>query len=160
LTGRPLLGHIQIEIVRKCFVYKTGEVIRMNRWIWTCGTVFLCCVLVIGCHKQANDQDAIRASIDKHLNETVGLNLSAMDREVKQISVNGDHASAQVEFRLKQGGDARMEIEYTLERQGKMWAVLKSAPIGGGSSQPGAQGPPNAPDTGGGSLLSGHPPSN
>ena len=131
----------------------------MGRWIWTCATVFLC-VLVIGCRKQANDQDAIRASIDKHLNETAGLNLSAMDREVKQISVNGNHASAQVEFRLKEGGDARMEIEYTLERQGKQWTVLKSEPAGGGSSQPGGQAPSNAPDIGGGSLPPGHPPSN
>ena len=88
------------------------------------------CVLTMGCSKKASDQDAIRASIDKHLNEAEGLNLSAMDREVKQITVDGDHASAQVEFRLKQG-DARMEIEYTLDRQGKEWDVVKSAPVAG-----------------------------
>lgn len=129
----------------------------MNRWIWTCATVFMC-VLVIGCRKQANDQDAIRASIDKHLNETAGLNLSAMDREVKQISVNGDHASAQVEFRLKGEGNTGMEIVYTLQRQGKQWAVVKSEPVGGGS-HPGGQAPSNAPDTGSGSLPPGHPPS-
>jgi len=129
----------------------------MSRWIWTYAMVFLC-IFVTGCSTKANDQDAIRASIDKHLNETAGLNLSAMDREVKQISVNGDHASAQVEFRLKEG-DARMEIEYTLERQGKDWAVLKGTPVGGGTSQPGGQGSPSDPDAGGGSLPPGHPPS-
>ena len=82
---------------------------------------------------KVNDQDAIRASIEKHLNGRADLNLSVMDREVKQVSVNGDHASAQVEFRLK-GGDARMEIEYALERQGKEWAVLSSQPMGMGDA--------------------------
>jgi hypothetical protein len=131
----------------------------MNRWIWTCAAVFVC-VLATGCKKQANDQDAIRVSIDKHLKETAGLNLSAMDREVKGISVNGNHASAQVEFRLKQGGDGRMEIEYTLERQGNQWAVLKGVPIGVGNSHPAGQDPPSAPKTGGDSLPPIHPPSN
>jgi hypothetical protein len=110
-----------------------------------------------GCNKRANDQDAIRASIEKRLNGRSDLNMSAMDKEVKQISVNGDHATAQVEFRLK-GGDATMEIEYTLERQGKEWTVLNSQPMGGGTSQPETGQPPaNAPDNGGGSLPQGHP---
>jgi hypothetical protein len=129
----------------------------MNRWIWTCAAMFLS-VLTMGCSKKASDQDAIRASIDKHLNEAAGLNLSAMDREVKQITVDGDHASAQVEFRLKQG-DARMEIEYTLDRQGKDWAVVNSKPVAG-SSHTGGMGGPNDSDAGGGSPPAGHAPTN
>ena len=129
----------------------------MKRWIWTCAALFLC-VLTMGCSKKASDQDAIRSSIDKHLNEAEGLNLSAMDREVKQITVDGDHASAQVEFRLKQG-DARMEIEYTLDRQGKDWAVVKSAPVAGSSHTEGLGGP-NGPDAGGGAPPAGHAPTN
>jgi hypothetical protein len=116
----------------------------MNRWIWTFATALLC-VLAIGCHRQANDQEAIRASIDKHLNETAGLNLSAMDRDVKQISVNGNQATAQVEFHLKQGGDGRMLIEYTLERKGNQWSVLKSKPVGMEGPPPGGQESPKAP---------------
>jgi hypothetical protein len=111
----------------------------MNRWIWACTVVFLLASLG-ACNKQADDQAAIRASIEKRLNGRSDINMSAMDREVKQVTVNGDHATAQVEFRLK-GGDARMEIEYTLERQGKDWTVLNSQPMGGGSSA--GQGPPN-----------------
>jgi hypothetical protein len=103
----------------------------MSRWFWMCAMVLLC-IPFAGCNKPAKDQDAIRASIEKRLNGRADLNMSAMDREVKQISVSGDHATAQVEFRLK-GGDARMEIEYTLERQGKEWAVLDSQPMGGGT---------------------------
>ena len=103
------------------------------------------CALAAGCTKPVNDQDAIRATIDKRLGARSDLNMSAMDREVKQVSVNGDHATAQVEFRLK-GGDAKMEIEYTLERRGNEWAVLNSQPMGGGMSPPDAdQAPANPP---------------
>jgi hypothetical protein len=132
----------------------------MSRWIWTCATVFLCIAIMSGCNKQANDQDAIRASIEKRLNGLEGLNMSAMDHEIKQISVNGDHATAQVEFRVK-GGDAHMYIEYTLERQGKDWAVQNSQPMGGGSPHSGMGMPPsNVPDSGGSSIPPGHPPTN
>jgi hypothetical protein len=131
----------------------------MKRWVWTFATALLC-VLAIGCRKQANDQDAIRASIDKHLNEAAGLNLSAMDHEVKQITINGNQASAQVQFSLKQGGSMGMEIEYTLERHGKEWTVLKSKAIGMQVTKPEGQDSPPAPNTGGGSLPPGHPPSN
>jgi hypothetical protein len=118
------------------------------------------CAAAGGCGTKVNDQDAIRASIEKHLNGRADLNLSAMDREVKQVSVNGDHASAQVEFRLK-GGDARMEIEYALERQGKQWAVLSSQPMGMGDAHPGAeQSPAETPASGGGQLPQGHSPAN
>ena len=117
----------------------------MNRWIWACAVAILF-VPFTGCNKQASDQDAIRASIEKRLSARSDLNMSAMEREVKQVTVNGDHATAQVEFRLK-GGDAKMEIEYTLERQGKEWAVLNSQPMGGGMSQPDAgQAPASIPN--------------
>jgi len=131
----------------------------MNRWKTITVLAFLC-ALTAGCGKKVNDQDAIRASIEKHLNGRADLNLSAMDREVKQVSVNGDHASAQVEFRLK-GGDARMEIEYALERQGKEWTVLSSQPMGMDNSHSGMGQPPaDAPGSGGGQLPQGHPPVN
>jgi hypothetical protein len=118
------------------------------------------CVLAPGCAKKVNDQDAIRASIEKHLNGRTDLNLSAMDREVKQVSVNGTHASAQVEFRLK-GGDARMEIEYALERKGNEWTVLNSQPMGMGGPHSGSELPSaGGPDSGGGQLPPGHPPTN
>src|SRR5579863_447566 len=129
---------------------------NMNRWLKMSALAILC-ALAAGCGKAANDQDAIRASIEKHLNARSDLNLSAMDREVKQVSVNGDHANAQVEFRVK-GGDARMDIEYALERQGKEWAVTSSQPVGMGDAHSGADQPPAAgPDSKGGQLPQGHP---
>jgi hypothetical protein len=135
------------------------EAIRMNRRIWICTMIFLLAIAA-GCKKQANDQDAIRASIEKHLSGRADLNLSAMDREVKQISVNGDHATAQVEFRLKQS-NASMQVEYALERQGGVWAVTNSQPGGGQSPHPGMVPPtPTSPDLGGNSMPQGHPPVN
>lgn len=131
----------------------------MYRRIGACA-LLLVCLPFAGCHKQANEQDAIRASIEKRLNGRTDLNMSAMDREVKQISINGDSATAQVEFRLK-GSDASMEIQYTLERRGGEWTVLDGQPMGGGTSLPDAgQSPPNAPDDGHGSTPPGHPPVN
>jgi hypothetical protein len=118
------------------------------------------CVLAASCSKKVSDQDAIRASIEQHLNGRADLNLSAMDREVKQVSVNGDRASAQVEFRLK-GGDARMEIEYALERKGKDWTVLNSQPMGMGDAHSGtAQPPAGIPGSGGAQVPEGRPPTN
>src|SRR5260370_28588276 len=98
----------------------------MNGRFWT-GTMIFLFTFAAGCKKQATDQDAIRASIDKHLSGVAGLNLSVMDREVKQISVNGDHATAQVEFRLKQGSGA-MQVEYALDRQDGEWAGVGTQP--------------------------------
>lgn len=131
----------------------------MFRWHIISALAILC-AFATACGKTVNDQDAIRASIEKHLNGRADLNLSVMDREVKQVSVKGDHASAQVEFRLK-GSDAKMEIEYALERQGKEWAVLNSQPMGMDNSHSGMGQPPvGAPDSGGGHLPQGHPPVN
>jgi len=128
----------------------------MNRRTLICTTIILLAVAA-GCKKQANDQDAIRASIDKHLNGRADLNLSAMDREVKQVSVNGDHATAQVEFRLKQGSGS-MQVEYVLERKGGEWTITNSQPAGGQS--PHGSMPPTTPDSGGNSMPQGHPPVN
>ncbi len=136
----------------------SAGVTQMFRWIRACA-LLLVCLSFAGCHKQSNEQDAIRASIEKRLNGRADLNMAAMDREVKQVSVNGDHATAQVEFRLK-GSDASMDIEYTLERQNGEWAVLDSRPMGGGMSLPEAGAVPGAPESGGSSVPQGHPPVN
>lgn len=100
----------------------------MNRWVWTFAVVSLF-VFATGCSRRSNDQDAIRASIEQHLNGRADLNMNAMVHEFKQISVNGNQATAQVEFCLKQGGGS-MLINYSLQRQGGKWTVLNSVPIG------------------------------
>jgi hypothetical protein len=107
-----------------------------------------------------NDDAAIRESIEKRLTSRTDLNMGVMDREVKQVSVNGDKADAQVEFRLK-GGDAKMDIDYALERQGGEWVVVSSQPMGMPPMPPGAgQMPSGSSDAPGQRLPAGHPPTN
>jgi hypothetical protein len=132
----------------------------MKRWM-AIGAVALACSLAVGCKKQMKDEDAIRASIEKRLTSRSDLNLGVMDREVKQVSVTGDKANAQVEFRLK-GGDAKMDIDYALERQGGEWVVVSSQPMGMPPIMPPGAGqmPSGSADTPGQQLPEGHPPAN
>jgi hypothetical protein len=131
----------------------------MNRRISTCTMIFLF-AFAAGCKKQVSDQDAIRAGIDKHLSGLAGMNMSAMDLEVKQVSINGDHATAQVEFHAKQG-TATMQVEYVLDRQGAEWNVVSSQPKMGQNPHSGMDmPPPGSPGGGSKSTPQGHPPVN
>ena len=132
----------------------------MNRWM-AIVALALVCSLGVGCKKQMRDEDAIRASIEKRLTSRSDLNLGVMDREVKQVSVTGDKANAQVEFRLK-GGDAKMDIDYALERQGGEWVVVSSQPMGMPPIMPPGAGqmPPAGSDVPGQQLPAGHPSTN
>lgn len=78
-----------------------------------------------------NETDAIKAAIDQHLLENKGINLSVMDMKVGKITVTGDQAQADTEFRLKQGGTS-MLITYFLERHGGGWLVVRNQPSGAG----------------------------
>jgi hypothetical protein len=140
--------------------------------------VVLLALFAIGCSKAKSDQDAIRESIQRHLAERGNLNLAAMDVNVKEVNLQGDHATAQVEFRLKQGG-AGMEMGYELQRHGGTWVVVKGQPAGGEISHPpldqthgsvtsNATGPgaptddalfqfPQMPSSGASQLPAGHP---
>ena len=71
-----------------------------------------------GCKKQASDNDAIRAGIQQHLASVGTLNLGAMDMDIRSVTVNGNQAHAEVEFRPKTGGapGAGMQVAYNLTR--------------------------------------------
>jgi hypothetical protein len=117
--------------------------------------IMLFLVIAAGCSKTRQDDQAIRAAVQKHLSERGDLNMAGMDVDVKQVKVDGNRAEAQVEFRVKQGG-ASMQMAYTLERQGEAWVVRSATPAGGGMAHPptGAGTPPS----GAGDLPAGHPP--
>ena len=87
----------------------------------------------LACKKQANDRDAIRAGILQHLTAISTLNMSAMDMDIRSVSVNGNQAHAEVEFRPKTGGGpgGGMQVAYDLEKRDGAWVVLKSQPLGG-----------------------------
>ncbi len=117
--------------------------------------LILCCVPAAGCKKAQQDDNAIRAALQKHLSERADLNMAAMDMDIKQVKVEGNHADAQVEFRVKQGGPG-MQMAYTLERQGDAWVVRGAKPAGGGMDHPSTG--TGAPPSGSGDLPAGHPP--
>jgi hypothetical protein len=85
------------------------------------------------CKKQVSYNDAIRAGILQHLTAIGTLNMSAMEMDVRSVSVNGNQAHAEVEFRPKTGGvpGAGMHVAYNLEKRDGAWVVLKSQALGG-----------------------------
>lgn len=101
------------------------------------GALLLLLVIAGGCKSQnktsTNDEDAIRAGIQRHLSES-GINVDAMNQQTKKITINGDQALADVDFRVKNGDqNAGMLVEYVLQRKNGKWDVVKTQPVGGHS---------------------------
>ena len=90
-------------------------------------------LLVGGCKKQPSDNDAIRVGIMQHLTAVGTLNMSAMEMDVRSVSINGNQAHAEVVFRPKTGAPAGagMQIAYNLEKHDGAWVVRKSQSVGG-----------------------------
>ena len=86
-----------------------------------------------GCKKQQNDNDAIRAGIMQHLTGVGTLNMSAMVMDIQKVSINGNQAHAEVEFRPKNGAPQGpgMQVAYNLEKRDGAWVVLKTQATGG-----------------------------
>jgi len=86
-----------------------------------------------GCKQQPGDNDAIRAGIMQHLNGVGTLNMSAMVMDIRSVSINGNQAHAEVEFRPKTGAPqgAGMQVAYNLEKRDGVWVVQKTQPNGG-----------------------------
>ena len=114
---------------------------------------------VIG--EKEKERAEITAALQKYLNERSGLNLSAMNWEIKNLNTDRDTAMVQVTFTAKQGG-ASMVMEYHLKRENNLWTVQRSGLRGseGMPVHPGAEAAPAAPPAGSGSgaLPPGHPP--
>lgn len=85
------------------------------------------------CKNQTRDKDGIRAGIQQHLISIGTLNMSAMDMDLLSVSVTGNQAHAEVEFRVKTNGPSGggMQVAYDLEKRGSNWVVLKTQPLGG-----------------------------
>jgi hypothetical protein len=115
-------------------------------------------LFAVACKSKTDEKEAIRAGVIKHLAALNMLNMSGMDVNVTQATVNGNQAQAQVEIRAK-GGDpsaAPMQIGYALEKRGEEWVVLKSTGMGGGMQHPGpGEAPPAGTPTG--AMPPGHP---
>lgn len=90
---------------------------------------------------QANvdPNDAIRTVIQARIAHNGNLNLQSFNTEVKQITVDGAHARAQVEFHAKNGPGA-MQLTYSLEKRDGAWFVVESNPGGGNFAHPALDG--------------------
>jgi hypothetical protein len=122
--------------------------LRILSTILLTGVAVLCGCGVLGFVEQKErDKAAIRAAIEKYLNERGTINLSAMTWEISEFSQDRDRATVQVVFTSKQGG-AQMPVTYEVRRENGVWAVKKS----GSSAHPGAA----APTPPAGQLPPGH----
>ncbi len=100
-----------------------------------------------GCRKSPAPDDEIRAAIRTHLSHSGTLNLNAFDTDIKQVTIQGDKAEAQVEFRVK-NGTGSMQLTYELEKRGGNWTVAQSRPVDSNFSHPALE-PGQVPPTGG-----------
>lgn len=99
--------------------------------------------LILGCKNDPTatqpeargPQDSIRTAIQAHLAHQGSLNLQAFDTDVKQVTIQGDHATAEVEFRVK-GGPGAMQLTYALQKRDGAWSVVESDPVGSNFSHP------------------------
>jgi hypothetical protein len=80
-------------------------------------------VLLAGCKKDIQNQDAVRQGVMSYLSKR--SDLLAMDVSVSSVAFREDEATAQVHFQAK-GNDspaAGMTMQYVLERKGGQWVV-------------------------------------
>lgn len=110
---------------------------RMKR-LATAVLVFAVFCTVSGCKNQPSDKDAIRAGILQHLKAVGTLNISAMEMDIRNVSINGNQAHAEVEFRPKTGAapGTGMQVAYNLEKHDGSWTVLKTQAAGGAMQHP------------------------
>jgi hypothetical protein len=138
----------------------------MNRMLLM-GLLVTSLMLPAGCKSKAENKDAIRDGVIKHLAGMNGLNVSNMTVTVTRATITGDRAQADVDIRAKNGdsGAPAMQLSYDLQKQGDEWVVLKGESKGGmqhptpGEMPPQGTLPPGHPATGGanGQTPANHP---
>jgi len=121
-------------------------------------------LLTGGCKSNADNKDAIRDGVVKHIAGMNGLNVNNMTVTVTKATFNGDKAQADVDIRAKNGdpGAPAMQLSYELQKQGDEWVVLKGQARGGmqhptaGEMPPSGTLPPRHPSTAG-QMPANHP---
>ena len=95
-------------------------------------------VLLTGCKKQETDADGVRSGINQHLASLKTLNLGAMEMNITNVSIQGNQALAQVEFKPKMGPPqgAGMQVSYSLQKQNGIWVVQNAQPAAGSIPHP------------------------
>lgn len=95
-------------------------------------------VVLAGCGRFSglNSKSAIKDAVDAHLKQQPGLALANMTTEVQDVKFDGDKATAQVVFQSKEAPELKVEVRYTLHREGNHWEVESSTPMGGQGGNP------------------------
>lgn len=111
-----------------------------SAWRWSALAVVAALAVVCGCKHSPTDAEGIRAGITQHLASLKTLNISAMDLDVNNISMQGNRAHVQVTFRPKTGAPpgAGMQVAYQMEKRDSAWVVVKTEAVGGGIQHPDA----------------------
>ena len=106
--------------------------------------------MLSGCGGAPQTKEAVRQAIIDHLAKRSDMMVSSMDIDVASVSFRQNEADAVVSFRPKGSGSGGMQMNYTLERQGRQWIVKTKKESG---ASPHGSAPPS-----GGDLPPGHPP--
>jgi hypothetical protein len=109
-------------------------------------------LLAVGCKSEADNNNALRNAVVKHIASMNGLNINNMIISVTKASIHGDQAEANVDIRAKDSDPSApaMQLVYEMQKQGGEWVVVKGQPSGG-MQHPG---PGEKPQ---GALPPGHP---
>ncbi|HWT89170.1 MAG TPA: hypothetical protein VN454_10245, partial [Candidatus Angelobacter sp.] len=93
----------------------------------------LALAFVSGCKRKPSDDEALRAAVRQHLSSLGTLNMQAFETDFTNISIQNNHATADVSFRPKTGAHAgaAMQVSYQLEKQEGNWRVVKKSTPGG-----------------------------
>ena len=101
-------------------------------------TILAAMIVIAGCKPPVTASDGIREAIQQHLASLKTLNLSAMNINITEITVDRNTAQAQAEFTPKNGAPAgaAMRVSYSLEKRDDKWVVTKTGSLGGAIDHP------------------------
>ena len=117
-------------------------------------------VLLAGCAKAPQNQDAVKQAILEHLGKRSDMLSQSMKIEVVSVSFRDKEADAVVSVAPKEGG-AGIQMTYSLAMEGGKWTVkpaAKGSPHGN-TPMPTGEMPAGHPPTGGSEGGASHAPS-
>jgi hypothetical protein len=126
----------------------------------------LLCLALAGCHRNIQNEDAVKQGIMEYLSTRQGLNVASMNVSVAAMIFRQNEVDVTVTFTPKDSSGATqpMSIPYTLEKKADRWVVKPRAgggqnPHGGMGANPhgGGMGVPEGADSPAGALPPGHP---
>lgn len=123
----------------------------------------LVCLALAGCHRNIQNEDAVKRGVMDYLSTRQGLNLDSMNVSITSMVFRQNVVDVMVSFSPKGSGAASpMSIAYTLEKNGDRWVVKPRAtagqnPHGGMGANPHGMGMPEGGGAPAGALPPGHP---